>query len=99
MDDLVSAACHSRESLRQAQYMRITPAISIALAQLSEIARRLGETRRAELRTEFYNLFNHYNIQPGSVDRNIRSVNFGKVGAGVQGQTIRVIQLGAKFYF
>lgn len=60
---------------------------------------RLGETRRAELRTEFYNLFNHYNIQPGSVDRNIRSVNFGKVGAGVQGQTIRVIQLGAKFYF
>jgi predicted ATPase/transcriptional regulator with XRE-family HTH domain/tetratricopeptide (TPR) repeat protein len=47
MDDLVSAACHSRESLRQAQYMRITPAISIALAQLSEIARRLGETRRA----------------------------------------------------
>ncbi|HEU0120532.1 MAG TPA: TonB-dependent receptor [Bryobacteraceae bacterium] len=60
---------------------------------------RLGETRRAELRTEFYNLFNHYNIQPGSVDRNIRSVNFGKVGAGLQGQTTRVIQLGAKFYF
>ncbi len=60
---------------------------------------RMGETRRAELRTEFYNLFNHYNIQPGSVDRGIRSVNFGKVGAGLQGQTIRVIQLGAKFYF
>ena len=60
---------------------------------------RLGETRRAELRTEFYNLFNHYNIQPGSVDRGIRSVNFGKVGAGLQGQTTRVIQLGAKFYF
>jgi hypothetical protein len=60
---------------------------------------RLGETRRAELRTEFYNLFNTYNIQPGSVDRNIRSVNFGKVGAGLQGLTTRVIQLGAKFYF
>ena len=60
---------------------------------------RMGETRRAELRTEFYNLFNHYNIAPGSVDRGIRSVNFGKVGAGLQGQTIRVIQLGAKFYF
>jgi hypothetical protein len=60
---------------------------------------RFGETRRAELRTEFYNLFNHYNIQPGSVDRNIRSVNFGKVGAGLQGQTTRVIQLGVKFYF
>jgi hypothetical protein len=60
---------------------------------------RFGETRRAELRTEFYNLFNHYNIQPGSVDRGIRSVNFGKVGGGVQGLTTRVIQIGAKFYF
>lgn len=60
---------------------------------------RFGESRRAELRTEFYNLFNHYNIQPGSVDRNIRSVNFGKIGGGVQGLTTRVIQIGAKFYF
>jgi hypothetical protein len=60
---------------------------------------QMGETRRVELRTEFYNLFNHYNIQTGSVDRGIRSVNFGKVGAGLQGQTTRVIQLGAKFYF
>lgn len=60
---------------------------------------RLGESRRAELRTEFYNLFNHYNIEPGSVDRNIRSVNFGKVGGGVQGLTTRVIQIGMKFYF
>jgi hypothetical protein len=60
---------------------------------------RLGETRRAEFRTEFYNLFNHFNPQPGSVDRNIRSANFGKVGGGVQGLTTRVIQLGAKLYF
>lgn len=60
---------------------------------------RFSESRRAELRTEFYNLFNHYNIQPGSVDRNVRSVNFGKVGAGVQGLTTRVIQVGVKFYF
>jgi hypothetical protein len=60
---------------------------------------RLSESRRAELRGEFYNLFNHFNPQPGSVDRNLRSVNFGKVGGGVQGLTIRVIQLGAKLYF
>ncbi|MBL8209113.1 MAG: TonB-dependent receptor [Bryobacterales bacterium] len=60
---------------------------------------RFGETRRVEFRTEVFNLFNTYNIQPGSVDRGIRSVNFGKVGGGVQGQTTRVIQLGAKFYF
>jgi hypothetical protein len=57
------------------------------------------EQMRAELRCEFYNLFNHYNIEPGSVDRGINSVNFGKVGGGVQGLTTRVIQLGAKFYF
>lgn len=60
---------------------------------------RLAETRRVELRGEFYNLFNHYNPEPGSVDRNIRSVTFGKVGGGVQGLTTRVIQVGAKLYF
>ncbi|MFN7933775.1 MAG: TonB-dependent receptor [Bryobacteraceae bacterium] len=60
---------------------------------------RMSEQRRVELRTEFYNLFNHYNIEPGSVDRGIRSVNFGKVGGGIQGLTTRVIQLGAKFVF
>lgn len=58
-----------------------------------------GERARVEFRTEFYNLFNRYNIEPGSVDRGIRSVNFGKVGGGIQGLTTRVIQLGAKFYF
>jgi hypothetical protein len=58
-----------------------------------------GEKGRVEFRTEFYNLFNHYNIEPGSVDRGIRSVNFGKVGGGIQGLTTRVIQLGAKLYF
>ncbi|MEP7364154.1 MAG: TonB-dependent receptor [Acidobacteriota bacterium] len=60
---------------------------------------RIGEARRVEFRTEFYNLPNHYNIDPGSVDRNIRSATFGKVGGGLQGLTTRVIQLGAKFYF
>ncbi len=60
---------------------------------------RLTEQRRVELRGEFYNLFNHYNIEPGSVDRGIRSANFGKVGGGIQGLTTRVIQLGAKLYF
>lgn len=60
---------------------------------------RLAETRRVELRGEFYNLFNHFNPEPGSVDRNSRSVNFGTVGGGVQGLTTRVIQLGAKLYF
>ncbi|MBL8293462.1 MAG: TonB-dependent receptor, partial [Bryobacterales bacterium] len=60
---------------------------------------RLSEQRRFELRGEFYNLFNHYNIEPGSVDRGIRSANFGKVGGGIQGLTVRVIQLGAKLYF
>jgi hypothetical protein len=60
---------------------------------------RFAENRRAELRAEFYNLFNHFNPQPGSVDRNLRSANFGKVGGGVQGLTTRVVQLGAKLYF
>jgi hypothetical protein len=60
---------------------------------------RFSESRRVELRGEFFNLLNHYNIEPGSVDRGIRSANFGKIGGGVQGLTTRVIQLGAKLYF
>jgi len=57
------------------------------------------ERARVELRSEFFNLFNHFNPAPGSVDRNVRSRTFGMVGGGVQGITTRVIQLGAKFNF
>lgn len=59
----------------------------------------LGEQRRLEFRTEFFNLFNHFNPSPGAVDRNVRSQTFGSVGGGVQGPTTRVLQLGAKLYF
>lgn len=55
--------------------------------------------RRAELRAEFFNINNHFNPAPGSVDRNVRSQTFGAVGGGVQGVTTRIIQLGAKLYF
>ncbi len=60
---------------------------------------RLGETRRLEFRTEFFNLFNNYNPDPASLDLNTRSATFGAIGGGVQGITTRVIQLGAKLYF
>jgi hypothetical protein len=59
----------------------------------------IGERRRVEFRTEFFNLFNHYNPEPGSVSRNIQSATFGSVGGGVRGVTTRVLQLGAKLYF
>ena len=59
----------------------------------------IQEKARVELRSEFFNLFNHFNPTPGSVDRNVQSRTFGAVGGGVQGVTTRVIQLGAKFYF
>jgi hypothetical protein len=54
---------------------------------------------RFEFRTEIFNLFNHYNPDPASVDRSVQSLNFGRVGGGVQGITTRVIQLAGKFYF
>ncbi|PYV20077.1 MAG: TonB-dependent receptor [Acidobacteria bacterium] len=60
---------------------------------------RLSEGRRLEFRTEFFNLTNHFNPDPGTVDRNIKSATFGAVGGGVQGVTTRVIQLGAKLLF
>ncbi len=59
----------------------------------------IREKARFELRSEFFNLFNHFNPQPGSVDRNVQSRTFGSVGGGVQGVTTRIIQLGAKFVF
>jgi hypothetical protein len=57
------------------------------------------ERRSFEFRTEFFNLFNNFNPDPGTVDLNIRSKTFGSVGGGVQGITTRVIQLGAKLNF
>ncbi len=60
---------------------------------------RVAEQKRIEFRSEFYNLFNHFNPDSGSVDLNIRSQTFGKVGGGVRGITTRVVQLGAKFVF
>lgn len=60
---------------------------------------RIKEGMGLEFRTETFNLFNHYNPDPGTVDRNIRSATYGAVGGGVQGITTRVIQLGAKLSF
>ncbi|MFN7543431.1 MAG: carboxypeptidase regulatory-like domain-containing protein [Acidobacteriota bacterium] len=59
----------------------------------------IRENMRFEFRTEIFNLMNHYNPDPGAVDRNVRSQTFGAVGGGVQGITTRVIQLGGKLYF
>ena len=59
----------------------------------------ISERFRPEFRTEIFNLFNHYNPDPGTVDRNIRSATFGSVGGGIRGITTRVIQLGLKLNF
>jgi hypothetical protein len=60
---------------------------------------RFDEARSLQFRVETFNLFNHFNPTPASVDRNLTSATYGMVGGGVQGLTTRVIQLGAKFYF
>jgi hypothetical protein len=62
-------------------------------------ALRFRETKAFEFRAEFFNLFNHYNPDPQTVDLNIRSRTFGSVGGGVSGITTRVIQLGGKLSF
>ena len=59
----------------------------------------IRERRSFEFRAEFFNLLNHYNPDPQTVDTNINSATFGSVGGGVQGITTRVIQLGAKLHF
>jgi carboxypeptidase family protein len=58
-----------------------------------------GETRSFEFRAEMFNLFNHFNPDPQTVDTTINSKTFGAIGGGVQGITTRVIQLGAKLTF
>jgi hypothetical protein len=60
---------------------------------------KIAEGRAFEFRTEVFNLLNHFNPDPSSLDRNIRSATFGAIGGGVQGVTTRVIQLGAKLNF
>jgi hypothetical protein len=60
---------------------------------------RFKERRSFDFRAEFFNLFNHYNPDPQTVDLNIRSKTFGSVGGGVSGITTRVVQLGAKLNF
>lgn len=59
----------------------------------------ISERLRPEFRTEVFNLFNHFNPDPSTVDRNIRSATFGSIGGGVRGVTTRVIQLGLKLNF
>jgi hypothetical protein len=58
-----------------------------------------GESRSFEFRAEMFNLFNHFNPDPATVDTTINSKTFGAVGLGVQGITTRVIQLGGKVVF
>jgi len=58
-----------------------------------------GEIRNFEFRTEIFNLFNHFNPDPQTVDLGLNSQTFGTVGGGVRGVTTRVVQLGAKLYF
>lgn len=60
---------------------------------------RFTERRGLQFRAEIFNLFNHYNPDPQTVDTNLKSATFGAVGGGVSGITTRVVQLGAKLNF
>ena len=60
---------------------------------------RFKESRAFEFRVEAFNLFNHYNPDPQTVDTAVNSATFGTIGLGLHGYTTRVIQLGAKLNF
>lgn len=62
-------------------------------------ALNLSENRRVELRAEIFNVTNHFNPLPGTLDLNLQSQGFGSIGGGVQGVTSRVIQLAVKVQF
>jgi hypothetical protein len=56
----------------------------------------ITETTRAELRFEFFNLFNHTQFDPNGITTDINSSSFGLETAA---HDPRIIQLAAKFYF
>jgi outer membrane receptor protein involved in Fe transport len=62
-------------------------------------ALRFKESKALQFRVELFNLTNHYNPDPQTVDTNLNSATFGSIGGGVQGVTTRVIQLGTKLFF
>ncbi|MGH9404917.1 MAG: carboxypeptidase regulatory-like domain-containing protein [Terriglobia bacterium] len=57
---------------------------------------QITESKRIELRFEFFNLFNHTQFDPGGITTDFNSAAFGTETAAFDP---RVIQLGAKFYF
>ena len=71
------------------------PGINVWDFQLSKDT-QITESKRVELRIEFYNLFNHTEYDPNGVVTDISAVNFGAVTTTL---APRRIQLGAKFYF
>jgi hypothetical protein len=54
---------------------------------------------RNRVRAEIFNLFNHFNPDPTTVDNNLNSATFGSIGLGASGITTRVVQFGAKLRF
>jgi hypothetical protein len=59
----------------------------------------IGETRALQMRMELFNVMNHFNPDPATIDLAVNSATFGTIGGGVHGYTTRVIQLGAKLNF
>jgi len=59
----------------------------------------IKESRNLQIRVETFNLMNHFNPDPYTVDLALNSATFGSVGLGLHGYTTRVIQLGAKLNF
>ena len=57
------------------------------------------ERRSFDFRMEVFNLLNHYNPDPQTLDVALNSKTFGTIGLGLHGYTTRVIQLGAKLNF
>jgi hypothetical protein len=57
---------------------------------------QISESKRVELRIEFYNVFNHTQYDPNGVVTDISAVNFG---AATTTLSPRRIQLAGKFYF
>jgi hypothetical protein len=60
---------------------------------------KLGGMRNFQIRADIFNLWQHYNADPGKIGLARNASSFGLLGGGASDTASRIVQLAGKFYF
>jgi hypothetical protein len=60
---------------------------------------KLGGERNLQIRADIFNLWQHYNADPGKIGLARNASSFGLLGGGASDTASRIVQLAGKFYF